>query len=115
VPYLFVVTTVVYAHLSRRMPRRGHELLLLHAVQRGAEWRRGHGAGPAEPAMLRIFYIPTYFAWRGTLLKSIVPGCRYSSKPLSVWQGKEAKPSAPTPHTVPPPNSCNAHAHGADD
>jgi hypothetical protein len=33
--------------------------------------------------------------------------CRCSSNPLSAWQ----KPSAPTPHTVPPRNSCNAHMH----
>jgi hypothetical protein len=39
------------------------------------------------------------------------PPCRCSSNPLSVWQGKAAKPSAPTPHMVPPRNSGNAHAH----
>jgi hypothetical protein len=37
--------------------------------------------------------------------------CRYSSNRLSVWQGKESIPSAPTPHRAPPRNSCNAHAH----
>jgi hypothetical protein len=37
------------------------------------------------------------------------PLYRCSSNPLSAWQGKEAKPSAPTPHTVPPRNSTHMH------
>ena len=94
------------------------------ARTRNGHWARAHNVATAQrPARTLLRLLRTCatvcccFSWLGSAFcsgKSAGPiTCRNSCNPLSVWQGKEAKPSAPTPHTVPPRNSCNAHAQKA--